>query len=1531
MKKLVLIKAVFILKARKTFAFLLPVFYLCYLSTIHNVCAQGIWTQKASHAGGGRYAIVGFSIGAKGYIGTGLTSVSTKGFWEWDQATDVWIQKADFGGSARYYAAAFVIGSKAYIGTGWDGSIRQDFWEWDQATNIWTQRTDFGGGPRMRVRGFSIGNKGYFTTGNDVAGTNLMDLWEYDPNLNPPMGTWTAKASLPNNAPARRYATAFSICDKGYLACGQLASVGSSQTSLNDFWEYDPVIDLWTQKASFPGIPSNQTVGFGIDTKGYMGVGRSAYNGTFLTQFFEYDQGTDTWATMANFAGSARAYSMGFSICNKGYVGTGYTPGGGPMADFWEFTSPSNNPPTIQTNPTCNESSDATVTVYPTCGAPPYTYSWNTVPVQTTATAIGLGVGNYTVNIIDSKWCSSTAIVNIIPANPSPVSNFIFSIVCLGQSTVFTDQSTVSSGSVVSRTWGFGDGSAVNTTSNPTHVYANAGSYTVSLIVTTNNGCADTITKPVQVYYNPIAGFSHSDVCFKDSMHFTNTSLVDPSTSIASYSWTFGDGSPNSGLKNPAHFYSTAGTFNVSLLTTTIDGCSDTATAIVKVYDPPTSAFTFSNTCLLDSAIITNSSLNPLVGSIANWSWNFGDGSALNTTTWNPRHLYAAPGNYSITLITYSTNLACPDTLMNPITVFPMPVANFGFTPICLNQPMNFTDSSTVSSGSIASRSWNFGDGGALNITQNPAHIYASPGTYTVSLIVTTNNGCKDTIAKSVVVHPLPVAQFSTVNVCDNNKAQFTDLSSIPASDILQSWTWNFGDGSPLNTNQSIIGGYLYANPGSYNVQLLVVSNFGCFDFITKIIIVHPNPVANFNNTSVCNGNATQFTNSSTIASGSISTWSWNFGDGSPLNITQNPSHLYASAGIYQVTLITHSTNFGCADTLTKSVQVYYNPIASFTYSNVCFKDSMFFTNTSYVDTSTSIASYLWVFGDGSATSILQNPVHYYSNAGTYNVTLVTTTADFCTDATNNSVKVFDPPSSAFTFNNTCLLDSAVFTNVSTNPLVVTGSIASWSWNFGDGSPLNSTTWSPRHLYATPGNYPITLITHSSNLGCPDTLQDSITVFPMPLANFGFTDVCLNQAMNFQDSSTVSSGAVTSWSWSFGDGSPLNILPNPSHTYTNPGIYIVTVIAATNNGCKDTIAKSVVAHPLPVAQYSTTNVCNGTIVQFTDLSSILPSDTIQSWKWNFGDASPFSTNANTSHLFAGQGSYPVKLWIISNFGCADSITKISVVNPNPTVSFIGSDTVGCEPLCISFLNASTLLTGSNIKWAWNLGDGSTINNSQSFDHCYTNDSVFAPNSFNVTLTVTSDSGCVRALSKNNYITVYPNPNAGFTVLPQTTTITDPVISFTDLSVGANFWNWNFGDGFGISSVFNPPPQTFADTGTYLITLMVSTQYGCIDTVYENVIIEMDFVFYIPNAFTPNDDGINDFFSGKGIFLGNYEMAIFDRWGNLVFFSDDYNKPWDGKANHGDALAQMDVYVYTIKLTDFKRKKHTYKGIVTLVR
>jgi gliding motility-associated-like protein len=799
-----------------------------------------------------------------------------------------------------------------------------------------------------------------------------------------------------------------------------------------------------------------------------------------------------------------------------------------------------------------------------------------------------------------------------------------------------------------------------------------------------------------------------------------------------------------------------------------------------------------------------------------------------------------------------------------------------------------------------------------------------APGTYKC---VYADNKCPIPNVDSIVLVVPSVAttaNFTFSNVCFPSPIQLTD-SSHTSFGTIASWDWKFGD---TTTQSQQSPSHVYASDGFYNVQLLVTTSDGCKDSITKSISIFPKPNANFTFTNKCNGTAVPLNSTSTINNpGLINSWNWAFGDNTN-GTGSSTTHLYASPGNYDVRLIVTSTNM-CSDTVTKQDTVFNNPVAGFSYADVCLGDSMHFISTSTVNSPATISNYLWNFEIGGGTSTLQATAYKYSSSGVYSVTLVITTADGCSDASTAQVKVYAPPVSTFSVNDVCLFDTAVFINASPNPTLDT--IGSWTWNYGDGTALNTNVWSPHHLYADTGKYYVNLITRTSILGCADTLQDSILVFPMPIAGFTSVDVCFKDSMYFNDISTVTgSGSVTGWLWNLGDASALSVVQNPVHLYTSNATFPVTLVVTTNNGCKDTVNRNVVVHPNPTASYSTANVCLGSNTSFTDQSTIPPTDTIQFWIWNYGDTTPLNTSPTNSHLYAAAGHDTVQLLVISTFGCKDSVSKISVVNPNPVVSFIGVDSVGCETLCVNFQDQSSILTGANGSWLWGFGDNNSTGTSVNPSYCYNNDSIYSPIYYTVSLTVTSDSGCVTTLTKNNYITVYPKPIANFSVQPNATSIIDPVIAISDLSVGANFWIWNYGD-MDTTTSPSPLPHTYADTGAYVISLLVTTNYGCVDSTNRTITVDPNFLFYIPNSFTPNGDGINDTFTGQGIFVKEFEMFIYDRWGNLVFYSNNIARPWNGKVNDGSEIAQQDVYVYSIKVIDYKLLKHFYRGTVTLIR
>jgi len=295
---------------------------ILFATGLTNSRAQDTWIRKADFGGEGNYGAVGFSIGSKGYVGTGSTGTVRKDFWEYDAVNNIWAQKADFGGAARYGASGFSIGGKGYIGTGYNNATStyfNDFWEYDSVTNNWTKKADVGGQiPRWLCAAFSIGSKGYIGTGVSASGA-LNDFWEYDPSTD----KWTRKADLPGGA--RSNAVGFSINNKGYIGTGQYFSL------YKDFWEYEPATNVWTRKADFSGTARINAVGFSINGFGYLGTGTDRY--TDFKDFWEYNPLTDSWNQGANYGGTPQSSAIGFSIDKKGYLGVGNF-----GTEFWQYT-----------------------------------------------------------------------------------------------------------------------------------------------------------------------------------------------------------------------------------------------------------------------------------------------------------------------------------------------------------------------------------------------------------------------------------------------------------------------------------------------------------------------------------------------------------------------------------------------------------------------------------------------------------------------------------------------------------------------------------------------------------------------------------------------------------------------------------------------------------------------------------------------------------------------------------------------------------------------------------------------------------------------------------------------------------------------------------------------------------------------------------------------------------------------------------------------------------------------------------------
>lgn len=609
--------------------------------------------------------------------------------------------------------------------------------------------------------------------------------------------------------------------------------------------------------------------------------------------------------------------------------------------------------------------------------------------INTTYTATG--------NMVNNPVCPAFGSFSVFVINPQP--DFNFTSQCQGTAINFTDTSIIDPLHwLTSWQWDFGDG-GTSTLQNPSHVYAAGGTYNVTLTVTSNTGCVQSITKPVVVYHNPDVNFNFTNVCLNETTQFTNTTTVTGGL-ISTFSWNFGDGTAASNQPNPTHVYASAGNYNATLTITSNQGCIDSATKVVSVYEYPTASFTVNNVCQIDSAHFTNNSSDPL-GTIAWWEWLYGDNSPADNANWDGVHQYQNAGYYNVTL-TIESNFGCRDSIQDSIQIYPMPLADFSFVNACFHDPVTFTN---LSQGNIVLNEWLFGDNTPIDTNGQPTHIYPAPGTYSVWLNVTTDLGCTDSVRHNVETYTLPIADFYFQNACDNYPVIFADSSSVPYPDYISQWQWNFGDNTPNNTTQH--PSHLYDTSGTYPVQLIVTSFNGCKDTIIKQVITYPNPVVDFSAPQEgCSPFCTQFTDLSTLALGNIVMWQWTFSNGTNA-YAQNPNVCFTNNGqspqLIDVTL-TATTNYSCTTTVTKPlyITVFPLPHASFTYYPN--QTTILEPAINFNDHSTGASQWTWNFGDGTPFGHVPNPNHIYQDTGRYYVQLLVENIYGCQDSTLSSI-----------------------------------------------------------------------------------------------------------------------------------------------------------------------------------------------------------------------------------------------------------------------------------------------------------------------------------------------------------------------------------------------------------------------------------------------------------------------------------------------------------------------------------------------
>ncbi|MEI6853107.1 MAG: PKD-like domain-containing protein, partial [Bacteroidota bacterium] len=1062
-----------------------------------------------------------------------------------------------------------------------------------------------------------------------------------------------------------------------------------------------------------------------------------------------------------------------------------------------------------------------------------------------------------------------------------------------------------------------------------------AATTTYSVTGTSGAGCTGSNTVTVTVLPNPVVTASAlpTAICVGQSSTLT-------ANGATTYLWQPGGLAGSSISVSPAltTIYTVIGTTGI---------CSDTNTVTLTVNPNPTVSATAT------PATICNGQSTDLTG------------SGANTYSWLPGSLSGSPVNVSPTsttiyTVTGTSAAGCTGVGTVTVTVNPLPLVTASATSpsICLGSCTDLT------AGGASTYVWN--PGGMTGTTIN-----VCPGTNTTYTVTGTSAaGCtgQNTVSVTVVANPVTTASATLNPIC---VGQSTTLQGGGAS----AYVWQPG---------GMVGSSVVVSPIVTTTYTVTGTSGNCSSSATITITVNPVPSLNITpaNPAICNGQSVALTLNSTVA---LSGCSWNPTTGLTPSNSCNPT---ANPTVTTTYNVQGQTAQGCTNTASVTVTVNANPTVTVSSSapgnTICNGQCTQLTANSIP----AASSWAWLPATGLSSTSIFNPNACPTANTTYTVT--SQTAAGCTGS--NTIAIIVNPLPVLTVTpqpaNICTGGSI--------QLSVTGvpALSSCTWTPNNTLTPSTGSCSPT---ANPTVNTIYTVTGQSAAGCTSSTTATVTVNPNPGITItpASASICIGSSTTLQANS-IPPGLVTTWAWLPVAGvNPANS-SNPTVNPTTTTVYTVTGTSAA--GCTGSTSVTVTVNPLPVLSfsplptlcvsspafilsqaspsggtYSGTGVSLGTFspsiagvgthtitYTYTDPITNCTNTINQSITINSGipvsvtPVNPFiCPGASVTLTASGAGSYvwtpPLGLNVLTgpvviatppssiiytvtgtnSDGCSGmNTTTINYYNTSQ-VGIIAVPNDGCNPLNVT-LNFSPANLIANGTWNWQFGDYySNINTSSdsTATHLYQHEGNFI-----VTFTGLDINGCSVTATTN--VDVYIKPHADFYNTPEVGYSQDPTITFVDLSFGANYWIWDFGDpgSYNDNFAYNMNPvHVFSDSGTYTIMLVVMSSHNCSDTAYHDVIIYPEPIVYIPNAFTPNSDRLNDVFRPiiTGFDKSTYKFYIFDRWGREVFFSNDVYTGWDGK--HKGKPIEIGVYSYIVYFNEYTGKEHKIIGSVTLIR
>jgi gliding motility-associated-like protein len=1180
--------------------------------------------------------------------------------------------------------------------------------------------------------------------------------------------------------------------------------------------------------------------------------------------------------------------------------------------------------------------------------------SFNNAFTNTTTGTYDPSISKYGVDTIYYTFTATGGCITVkkavltIKARPRGQFTFTPNTGCLDTTgkVDFTAAGITVPGSTISQyNWQFETPSPVVNGMTPSHNY-NSGTFTISLNVQAANGCSfDTAQTQT---FNKLAALTNlvqAPVCENGGVITIAAPTV---TNGATGSGVF------SSFKN-AFTNTTTGTYDPSISKYGVDtiyytftatgGCITVKKAVLTIKARPRGQFTFTpNTGCLDTTgkvDFTAAGITVPGSTISQYNWQFETPSpVVNGMT--PSHNYNS-GTFTISLNVQAANGCSFDTAQTQTFNKLAALTNLVQAPVCENGGVITIAAPTVTNGATGSGVFSSFKNAFTNTTTGTYDPSISKyGVDTIYYTFTATGGCV-TVKKAVLtINARPRGQFTftpnTGCLDTTGKVDFTAAGiTVPGSTISQ-YNWQFETPSPVVNGMTPSHNY---NSGTFTISLNVQAANGCsFDTAQTQTFNKLAALTNLVQAPVCENGGVITIAAPTVTNGATGSGVFSSFKNAFTNTTTGTYDPSISKYGVDTIYYTFTATGGCITVKKAVLTINARPRGQFTFTpNTGCLDTtgkVDFTAAGITVPGSTINQYNWQFETPSPVVNGMTPSHNY-NSGTFTISLNVQAANGCSFDTAQT-QTFNRTPALSNLNLASICDNSGIITIAaptvTNGVPGTGLFSSFKNAF-----TNTTTGTYNPSIAG-GGVDTIYYTFTGAGGCSATVKQALNISasPVPIISVQ-SNVCIDSTARFNDNSTISSGTITTRTWNFGDGTP-NVVNPPGNTvvkgFATVQTYTVKLTVQSNSGCVKTDSTTITVRPKPVANFDfTTSVCmpNGT-VNFTNNSVIAANGGTLAYDWNFGDPFAGGTNPNTStatspsHTYTNIQNYPVRLVANSSFGCTaifdDTLKAGRPFYVKPIAKFgVSKDTL-CENELSMFTDSSSAPGSNLLSWTWNYGDGSSPKTTtvpfSSYSYQYAD-------TFNVRLTVRNTENCISD-PYTIKVTVYPQPKIDslkdIIVLQNTVMQLLPKINDT---TGINFWwtaalpPYNTND-LSNSNIWNPY-LTANQTQIYVLNAL--GKGSC--TAQRSVFVKVLGTIIIPNAFSPNGDGVNDYWDIKN--LADYPGAtlnIFDRYGTLVKSLTGQATRWDG--TRGGTPVPVGTYYYVID-PGFKQPKMS--GWVLIIR